>query len=409
MNQEREKRDEWENIFRRKLQNLEVETSPDDWDAIVDRLQEGKVVPTRRRWTYWAAAVLATLFIGGGVYLSLRTDSYNDTMITEQTRPDTRREVLPSPPTGFVAPESAGNQTLLAVADKQKFRQQATDVYVTPEEEALTTEVIQDTPTEDNDVETGEEIPEDTPTIDPEIQSTTAIPQADVEKPTAPARKWSFGMGMGGLTQNSGEVVNTYVLRSSNNLEDEELLAINAVSDQNMGKLPRTNIKHKMPISFGLSVNRTLNNRFSLQTGLVYSLLISDWETQASAYNNKTRQTLHFLGIPLYLSYKIAEWKRFQIYASTGAQAQLNVDGRLTVRRFSDDLQTGEAHINRRMKELQWSVSAHAGVSYPLFPYVSAFAEMGAAYYFNNGSEVETIYSDKAFNINPQIGLRLNF
>jgi hypothetical protein len=229
-----------------------------------------------------------------------------------------------------------------------------------------------------------------------------------MKRKALPLRKWSFGTGMG-FTQSSGEVVNTYVLRSSNYIEDEELLSLNAASDQNLGKMPRTNIQHKTPISFGFSASRYLNNRFSLQTGLVYSLLISNWETQATAYNNKTKQTLHFIGIPLSLSYKIAEWNRFRIYASVGMQADMNIAGRLQVKKYSNNLQIGVTHINQRMKEWQWSVNARAGISYPLIPYVSVFGEAGAAYYFDNGSSIETIYSDKAFNISPQIGLRLSF
>jgi hypothetical protein len=223
------------------------------------------------------------------------------------------------------------------------------------------------------------------------------------------SQKWGFGMGMGGLTQSSGEVVNTYVFRSSTYLEDEELLALNAVPDQNMGKLPRTNIKHRTPVSFGLSVSRTLNNRFSLHTGLVYSLLVSDWESQASAYNTKTRQTLHFIGLPLSLSYRITEWNRFLVYVSAGVLTEVNVAGRLRVKLFSNDLQTGISYPNQRMKEWQWSVNTKTGVNYPLIPHINAFAEIGIVYYFDNGSDVETIYSDKAFNLSPQIGFRLSF
>jgi hypothetical protein len=408
MNEEIDKWDECGDFFRRKLQDLEVETSPDDWDAIVNRLPQRRIVVLSRRLTYWVAAVIAVLFIvGGSLYLSLNTDP--DTMITKQVVPDVRQEVLLAPPIIMpVMPETTNSQSFLAVANKQTVRQSIADIPVMPKTES--TEIIHDVAiAEEDTVETGGDLQEEIPAVESIIQPVATIPPTNTKNRTDATRKWGFGMGMGGLTQNSGKVVNTYVLRGSNNLEDEELLAINAVSDQNLGKQPKTNIKHKTPISFGLSISRTLNNRFSLQTGLVYSLLVSDWETQATAYNSKTRQTLHFAGVPLYLSYKIAEWNRFQIYASTGMQVQLNVAGGLTVRRFSDELPISKSHINQRMKELQWSASAHAGVSYPLIPYISAFAEIGAAYYFNNGSEMKTIYSDKAFNINPQIGLRLNF
>ena len=48
-----------------------------------------------------------------------------------------------------------------------------------------------------------------------------------------------------------------------------------------------------------------------------------------------------------------------------------------------------------------------AGVSYPIIRFVSAFAEVGASYYFDNGSEIETIHSEKPFNMSLQFGFRL--
>ena len=62
-----------------------------------------------------------------------------------------------------------------------------------------------------------------------------------------------------------------------------------------------------------------------------------------------------------------------------------------------------------RMKEWLWSVNAGVGVSYPIIRFVSAFAEIGASYYFDNGSKIETIHSEKPFNVNLQIGFRLGF
>jgi hypothetical protein len=393
-------RDKWDDLFRLKLQDMEIDTMPEDWEGIAQRLPEAKRVPFRR-WV-WAAAVFAALVVGGGsLYLSRLTDT-NTTFTAQPTVSNTPSAPVVTPAIPLAPPNS---QTVVAVAAKPLRQPVAVAAII--QEAPVTTEEMEEEMTEDIKQEPVEE-EATTPTIDTRTLIADAAP-IPTENNLTSSRKWSFGAGIGGLTQNSGETVNTYVLRSSSKLEDEELLALNAAPDQNHGKLPRTNIKHKIPLSFGLSVSRALNNRFSFQTGLVYSLLISDWETQATAYNTKTRQTLHFVGIPLSLSYKIAEWNRFHLYASAGALTQVNLVGGLKVRRFSDDLQTGVSYENQRMKEWQWSVSAQAGITYPLFPHINAFAEIGAAYYFENGSAVETIYSDKPFNINPQIGFRLSF
>jgi hypothetical protein len=395
-------RDTLDDLFRLKLQDIEADTTPEDWKAIADRLPDGKSVPFRRARTYWAAAALAALVVGGGgIYLFRQTNTIAPTIVQDIPVGTTTVETPALP--------GAPPQTSPFIAKAEQWRRQpatATPIFdsAQTEEEEIKTGTAEDEPAREGAEKTQKETPA--------TNGRTLIADAGLiqtENRGASSQKWGFGMGMGGLTQSSGEVVNTYVLRSSNDLEDEELLALNAAPDQNLGKLPRTNIKHRTPLSFGLSASRALNNRFSLHTGLVYSLLISDWETQASAYNTKTRQTLHFVGIPLSLSYRITEWNRFQVYVSTGVLTEVNLAGRLRTKRFSDDLPIGVSYTNQRMKEWQWSANARAGISYPLIPYIHAFAEIGAAYYFPNGSEIETIYSDKSFNISPQLGLRLSF
>ncbi len=158
----------------------------------------------------------------------------------------------------------------------------------------------------------------------------------------------------------------------------------------------------------GISISRYLNNRFSLQTGLTYSYLRSEWSTN-NTYHIENDQRLHFIGIPLSLTYKIAEWNRFMFYASAGGMAEVNVAGKRRMKLFSDEVEIAKQSEHIRMKEWLWSVNARAGVSYPIIRFVSAFAEVGASYYFDNGSEIETIHSEKPFNMSLQLGFRFGF
>ena len=58
------------------------------------------------------------------------------------------------------------------------------------------------------------------------------------------------------------------------------------------------------------------------------------------------------------------------------------------------------------MKELQWSVNAAAGIQLNITREVGIYAEPGVGYYFDNGSDVKTAYSDNPFNFNMKLGLR---
>jgi hypothetical protein len=386
-------RDIFDDIFHSKFQDFEADTNPEDWHRIVSRLPKPNSIPLHRRWPYWAAAVISLLLVmGGGIYLSRNNEV--DTSIAEQIEKETQKikediKEMPAPPIPPVVTAEKKQPVVLAIARQ--------------------TEEKEDTYTKRIQAEKKPTMPADSKkeAVKEVLKEKTYVP--DNRPAATSSRKWGFGMGAGGLTESSGNTVNTYVLRSNSFLEDEKLLSMNALSDVAQGKEPKTNVKHKTPLSFGLSVSRQLNNRFSLQTGLTYSFLASSWETQASTYNKEILQQLHFIGIPLSLTYTIADWNRFRFYASAGGQAEFNIAGRERTKSFFAGQQISVNTLHVRMKEWQWSVNARAGVSYPLIRFVSAYAEFGAAYYFDNKSDIETIYSDKAFNISPQIGLRLNF
>jgi hypothetical protein len=411
-------RDTLDDLFRSKLQNLEVDTTSEDWDAITSRLPKAKVIPLHRRWYYGAAAVLLALFVGGGSYYLTRQPATVSLTIAQEIDvaiPDSQ-DIVPdiilvsededadnaTPDGDAVRHASTMNVATLATAN--------IDCIATPEGDAARR--VSDATLAATNVTISAETPQlNIHSIDKQISKPVLIADAKPvyagSKKTSDLRKWGFGTGFAGLAEGSNSTVGTYLLRSST-MEDERLLALNAIAYQNQGSMPKTNIKHKSPISFGFSVSRYLNDRFSLQTGLTYSLLRSDWETQG-IYKNLTKQNLHFVGIPLSLSYKIAEWNRFMVYASAGIQADINVAGQERTKNFSGDTQTGSQHTSVRMKEWQWSLNAHAGISYPLIRPLHVFAEIGAAYYFDNGSEMETIFSEKPFNLSPQLGFRLSF
>ena len=88
---------------------------------------------------------------------------------------------------------------------------------------------------------------------------------------------------------------------------------------------------------------------------------------------------------------------------------EINVAGKLTSKIFvgNDEIRHEKRHI--RMKEWMWSVNGRVGASYPLLRFLSVYAEAGAGYYFDNGSDIETIRSEKPFNVNLQAGFRLGF
>ncbi|WP_075556369.1 porin family protein [Parabacteroides timonensis] len=417
----KKERDTFDDMFRSKLQDFEVDTMPGDWEAIADRLPVKAPVPFRRTLRYWAAAaVISLLMITGSVYMFKSEKEVAP--IAEKIEKETKKvetelakeveaPVTPIEEKITVSSVAAVQQPAVVRSTyKAAVKVADTEPAVISSDDDLEeqAEVITH-PDEDSVVVDREEVVQDHPevgSIDTRSLIADAAPVGKVEKEAAP-RKWGFGMGGGSVTTGTNNSLNTYALKNTM-LTDQELLFLNSANFEN-NTYPKTNIHHKTPVSVGFSVSRYLNNRFALSTGLNYTFLSSTWDVDAPVYYNKTAQKLHFIGIPVSLSYKIAEWNRFQVYAAAGVMTEVNVSGKLITEKYSGKELYEKENEHIRMKEWLWSVNARAGVSYPLLRFVSLYAEAGVDYYFDNGSTIETVRSEKPFNVSLQAGFRLGF
>ena len=403
-----EKRDKWDEAIQAKLFDHEVEPMPEDWEAIASRLPEERPVTWPFAFRYWSAAAAAVLaLVLGGLYL-FDQDPETVRLAEEMSQIETDRSIIPTPATpapSIAAPATrAVNAWVAQATPTRSFRAHAQQPIerITEKESAAKIAAVE--PSHREDAQREEEvITESVASQQPRTKAT------DTTQPThqpAKQRKWSFGMGAGNLSVGTSQLVPHYVTNSAA-LRSESLMSMNTWGATQEAS-PKTDIQHHTPINFGISVSRQLSNRFYLQTGLNYSYLRSEWATNGT-YHIETDQRLHFLGLPLSIAYRIAEWNRFLFYASAGGMAEVNVAGKRQSQLFSDEISIVKQTEHIRMKEWLWSVNGKVGVSYPIVRFVSAFGEVSANYYFDNGSTIETIHSEKPFTIGFNMGFRLGF
>lgn len=412
-------RDNIDDLFRSKLYDFEVETAPEDWDAIEKRLTRPSI-PFYRKYKYqWmaAAAVAALLVLSFGIPWNRQEEEL--VKIAQEVKQEAEKQMNNNE---WVAAVTENQEAVAEEEEKPKQRSLRPRLLsvnartnnvpaVKASSEVPVDEVITEDIHEDNIegqdeaspvVQAEEQIIEE---VQP-VQTRTVVEKE--EKPTKAEpkpRKWGFGMGAGSISAGNNSSVNAFALRSSA-VTNEYLSLMNATSA--FEEVPKTDVKHKMPLSFGLSVSRYLSDRWSLQTGLSYSYLVSEWTTNKT-YRAESEQRLHFLGIPVSATYKIAEWNKFLFYASAGGQVELNVAGKVCTDLYSPVEKLKSVTEKERMKEPYFSVNARVGVSYPIIRFISAYAEVGADYYFDNGSDVETIHSEKPFYVGLQLGFRFGF
>lgn len=153
-------------------------------------------------------------------------------------------------------------------------------------------------------------------------------------------------------------------------------------------------IDHKQPLSFGFSVRKGLARGFSVETGLTYTYLASDVKFAGSS--ETVSQKLHYLGIPLRANWNFVDKKSFIMYVSAGGAMEKCVYGKIGSK-------------NETVKPLQFSVMGAVGAQYNISSRVGIYVEPGVSYFFDDGSDIETIRKENPCNFTLQGGVRLTY
>jgi hypothetical protein len=107
-------------------------------------------------------------------------------------------------------------------------------------------------------------------------------------------------------------------------------------------------------------------------------------------------QRLHYVGIPLQINRNMLNIEQFAFYLSAGGMVEKCVSGK-------------SGNEVQNVKPLQFSLLGNVGVQYNVSKHVSAYLEPGVAYFFDDGSEVQTIRKERPLNLNIRVGMRLSY
>lgn len=170
-----------------------------------------------------------------------------------------------------------------------------------------------------------------------------------------------------------------------------------------------TEVRHRQPVRAGVSFRYDLGRRWSIETGLTYTMLSSDIDAGSEFRRCLIERKLHYIGIPLNASYDFLQKKRWSMYATAGGMLEKCVSGREVAEYVSNGVTSSTDTHEISVRELQWSVNAAVGAEFNFTPLIGIFAEPGVSWFFGNGSQIETIYHDRPFNFNFRVGLRFSF
>lgn len=169
---------------------------------------------------------------------------------------------------------------------------------------------------------------------------------------------------------------------------------------------------HKIPVKVGLTARYNITGRIGVETGLTYSILSSSVKIGNSETGKNWStgsQTLHYLGIPLNISFNILNSRYVNIYVTGGGMMEKSISGSIKTDEYVDGKFDRTLTTNISPKGLQWSVNAAAGVQANILPQLGFFVEPGVSHHFKNSSRVRSIYTDKPTDFSLGFGLRYSF
>jgi hypothetical protein len=240
----------------------------------------------------------------------------------------------------------------------------------------------------------------------------TDAPLSAQAEPAKRTTAWSISLYAGSMPGlqigTEGDLADSYVANMPMNDPINAAIFPQAISPSGLYMTeipPNTSERHRRPLRMGLSVSYPLSRRWSLQSGLTYSRLTSEFSETWAIGNRTSKQTLHYLGIPLSLSYDMWGNKKWNLYVLGGGMAELLVNGRSQTAIY-------EYSHNATLKEKVtdhspvWSLSGAMGATYRPIPSVGLYIEPGVSWYPRQRHHPKSYYGDHPLNFQFSFGLR---
>ncbi|WP_326981434.1 outer membrane beta-barrel protein [Chryseobacterium sp. MYb264] len=243
------------------------------------------------------------------------------------------------------------------------------------------------------------------------LSAPSAIDKKKLKK--QPSKKWMLSMLTGNASSGAAEQFPGYATAMGKPMSVSEVYQsaeVNPFVDvliANQNKEVDARVKHKTPVSFGLSMYYNIGKRWGIGTGINYTKLSSEIHSGSDDNFIKTDQSVHYIGVPVQVNYNVVKKGRFTGYITAGALAEKAVSGKQKTQYVVDHIVKEEFTEKVEVKPLQFSVNTAVGVQVKILNNIGLYAEPGLAYHFKDDSQLNTIYKEKPLNFNMKFGIRV--
>lgn len=168
-----------------------------------------------------------------------------------------------------------------------------------------------------------------------------------------------------------------------------------------------TETSHRQSARLALGVEYAFTPRWSVATGLSYTVLRSDFQTFSGETSASTTRHLYYLGVPLTLQWKALEWNRLSINLSAGPMWETAVAARENTVSYIGSQKASEQEERPSIRDPHWSLNAGVGIQYQLLRYGAVFLQPGLSWHIPGSGAVESWYT--AHPLSPEVTFGFKF
>lgn len=444
------KEDSFEDILRKKLQDYQSAEGVPTWQQMQRRMELYNNAhpelrprnPIRRRILYGAAAVLLFAAVGVGGYRLSHSSIFSSmpSVAERQSTSDSGTSTDRQNALQTALKESADNSVL---TDLLRSAKKVEVIAPQSEQQSVATLWAENKAQEEadaysspsSDVKHQESVSEDNHSVSSPTSSETRESSASRREKSVSAfagarsygqteydryfssrknrksdrvaRKWTVGAFADASTFSSASPAGA-VPRLSSFAMSTQIMDMTATKSDYPIDFTAGAMDHRLPISVGLNVRKYLTPRLGVETGLVYSYLRSQAQIEG-AFGYQYTQKVHYLGIPLSLTYSVLDRKRLDFYFIGGVMVEkaISATGQVDVSNGTTRVSSATNHLSAN--GVLGSVHVGTGFGYNFVDRLGLYVEPSVNYYFRNDNQPITYRTANRWNINIRMGLRYNF
>lgn len=228
----------------------------------------------------------------------------------------------------------------------------------------------------------------------------------------------SYSDGSSGSVSMADAFVSSTVPFGTNNgtpikLDSKGKLPYNGVLMGDTFRSVESEHRFYQPVSVGVEVSYDLGRRFFLGSGLSYTCLVSESSSGSSESRSSLTQTVHLLGVPLKVGYKIIDNPLFELSVAGGGRVDKAIASKTVTRLALNGPEPVKSASNGKAFPLYWSLTASASAAYKLSSLVGLYLEPGLSWHFGSKSDsglaLETVWSGRPLNFQLNAGVRFYF